>query len=155
MRYNRKANEVNMMLKSFLKENKISMYRLSADSGVPYSTLNDLVNRKLPVENLKSGQLYALAESLEMTMNELYDMCRYACQVYSEKYHIPATVTVRHKIYCLSFQKDGETYEDEILPVKREATRCIETLALWKLEEHLSELEMEAAYETLLSKKTR
>jgi hypothetical protein len=99
-------SEVKVMLKSFLKENKISM-------------------------------------------------CRYACRVYSEKYQVSATVTVRHKMYCLSFRKDGETYEDEILPVKREATMFIETLAIWKLEEHLAELAMEETYETLCSEKKR
>ena len=49
------------MLKSFLENNHISMYKLAGSSRVPYSTLNDLANHKLPVEKLKSGQLYALS----------------------------------------------------------------------------------------------
>ena len=70
------------MLKTYLNNKKISMYKLSAESGVPYSTLNDLVNHKLPVENLKSGQLYSLSESLGITMDELYKMCMNTCLIH-------------------------------------------------------------------------
>lgn len=143
------------MLKTFLKSNHISMYKLAANSGVPYSTLNDLVNHKLPVENLKSGQLYALSESLGISMNELYKMCLYTCTIQSERYGTTATVSIKHKTYCLSFVKNGNTYEDEIIPVKQEATQVIEELAKWKLDEILSKLAMEDAYEAIYFKAKR
>ena len=72
------------MLKKYLKDNHISMYKLASISEVPYSTLNDLVNHKLPVENMKSGQLFALSKALGISMNELYDLCLYTAQITSE-----------------------------------------------------------------------
>lgn len=143
------------MLKTYLQQNKISMYQLSQKSGVPYSTLNDLVNHKLPVENMKCGQLYALSAILGITMDELYKLCCYNCTVYSDKYKVSGTVTVKHKSYYLTFEKSGILYEDTILPVKQEATLVIRELAKWKLEERLSEIAMEEAYEAIYAKKTR
>lgn len=143
------------MLKTFLRQNKISMYKLSQKSNVPYSTLNDLVNHKLPAANLKCGQLYALSDALGITMDELYQLCSYSCVVRSDKYNVPGTVTVKHKSYYLTFEKNGILYEDTILPVKQEATLVIQELAKWKLEERLSEIAMEEAYEAIYTKKAR
>lgn len=38
------------MLKNYLKENNISVYAVSRDSGIPYTTLNELVNGKKDIE---------------------------------------------------------------------------------------------------------
>ena len=48
------------MLKEYLQKNNISVYKLSKKSDVPYSTLNDLVNLKLPVENIRAGLSFPL-----------------------------------------------------------------------------------------------
>ncbi|MCM1057776.1 MAG: helix-turn-helix transcriptional regulator [Firmicutes bacterium] len=143
------------MLKTYLQKNKMSIYQLSQKSGIPYSTLNDLANHKLPVANLRCGQLYALSAALGITMDEFYKLCSYSCTVYSDKYSISGTVTVKHKSYYLTFEKSGILYEDLILPVKQEATLVIRELARWKLEERLSEIIMEEAYETVYAEKTR
>lgn len=147
--------EVKYMFKAYLKSRNISMYKLSKSSGVPYSTLNDLVNKKLPVINLKSGQLYSLSKSLVITMDELYSMCMQTCIVYSDKFDEEAAVVVRHKSYYLLFDKNGNTYEEEIIPVKSESTRYIDILAKWKFDELLSRLAMEDVYETIYSKTKR
>lgn len=137
------------MIKTVLRQKNISMYRLSQKSKVPYSTINDLANYKLPVEKLRCGQLFALSEALGMTMDELYQLCRYTCDIFSEKYKESGKVVVKHKMYYLVFYKNGIRYEDKILPVKREATSVIQELAKWTLEEHLSKIMMEDAYEAV------
>lgn len=142
------------MLKTYLQENNISLYKLSQKSLVPYSTLNDLVNYKLPVSNLKCGQLHALSDALKLTMDELYKLLSHDRTVHSDQYNISGKIAVKHKTYYLTFEKDGVRYEDKILPVKQEATLVIEELAKWKLEEHLAEILMEEAYETISAKTT-
>lgn len=137
------------MLREYLSSKELSIYRLSKDSKVPYSTVNDLVNYKLPVENMRSGQLRALADTLELTMNELYDLCQTDYSIYSEKFNIIGHVLVKHKTYYIHFEKDGNLWEEEVLPVKAEATRFIKYLALWRMEEILQEHALEAVYETL------
>ena len=41
------SNEVTKMLKEYLDENKTGIYQLSKSAQIPYSTLNDLVNKKM------------------------------------------------------------------------------------------------------------
>lgn len=142
------------MLKTYLSKHNISIYHLSKMSGVPYSTLNDLANFKLPVDNLRSGQLRAIANALCMDMDTLYDICQLDVVIKSSHYDIEATVGIAHKTYYLYFEKNGRAYKCDIIPVKSESTTYLETLAQWKLDEKLSQLEMEAAYETIHAKKT-
>ena len=73
------------MLKEYLQKNNISVYKLSKKSDVPYSTLNDLVNLKLPVENIRAGQLKSIADALDVEMDELYNLCIYRKKVFSLK----------------------------------------------------------------------
>lgn len=139
------------MLKSILADRGISIYRLSKESGIPYSTLNDLVNHKLPIENMRCGQVHALAEMLELDMDALYNICSFTPSVVSEKYDISATIHVKHKCFCLSFQRKGKTCEAEILAIGKDAFRYLDTLAQWKLNEVLEKLNMEDAYESILA----
>lgn len=143
------------MLKTYLSEHHLSIYRLAKISGVPYSTLNDLSNHKLPIENLRSGQLKAIADALCTDMNTLYELCQVNKTISSTVFHTSATISIEHKKYYLNFEKNQVEYKYELLPVKKESTIYLETLAQWKLDEILSHLEMEAAYETIHTKKAR
>ena len=58
------------MLKDYLSTHNISIYSLSKRSGISYSTLNDIVNCKVEIANVKSGILYSLAKVLEISMDE-------------------------------------------------------------------------------------
>lgn len=64
------------MLKAYLTTHNISIYSISKSSGISYSTLNDIVNCKVEIANVKAGILYALAKTLEISMDMLYELCR-------------------------------------------------------------------------------
>ena len=55
-----------------LKNENLTMYECSKRSGIPYSTLSDIIKGKTPIERVSSGHLRALAETLRLTMDELY-----------------------------------------------------------------------------------
>lgn len=61
------------MLDQILESKKITPYRLSKDTGIPYSTLADIVSGKTSVKSLSAQVLYKLAKGLGMTMEELYE----------------------------------------------------------------------------------
>lgn len=140
------------MLKEFLKEQHISIYKLAKLSNVPYSTVNDLVNYKLSVENIRAGQLKSMADVLCVDLGTLYDMCVFRKSIYSKKYKISAKIEINQKKYCLSYIRNGKEYYCEILPVKNDVTTYIEVLAEWKLDEEIEKLQLEDAYETIHSK---
>ncbi len=50
----------------------ISIYEASKRSGIPYSTLSDIVRGRTPIERVSSGNLHALAKVLDMSMDDLY-----------------------------------------------------------------------------------
>lgn len=61
------------MLKKILEDKKITAYRLSKDTGIPYSTISDLVLENTQIEKTNSATLYRLAKYLDYTMEELYE----------------------------------------------------------------------------------
>lgn len=57
-----------------LVENKhISAYRLSKESGVPYMTVNDLINRKTSLTKCNAETVYKIAKALDTSMEELLE----------------------------------------------------------------------------------
>lgn len=140
------------MLKDFLKEKNISIYKLAKLSNVPYSTLNDLVNYKLSVENIRAGQLKSIADALDVDLGTLYNKCLFKKSVYSKKYKLSAKIEINQKKYCLSYIRKGIEYSCEILPVKNDVTTYIDVLAEWKLDEEIEKLQLEEAYESIYSK---
>ena len=60
---------------SYLLENEnMTMYECSKRSGIPYSTLSDIIKGRTAVERVSSGHLNALAETLGLSMDELYSL---------------------------------------------------------------------------------
>ncbi len=60
-----------MFINDILQSKKISKYRLAKDSGVPYSTVADIVSGKTSLEKSSAEVVYKLAKALDMSMEEL------------------------------------------------------------------------------------
>lgn len=65
-----KAGEI-MTIQDALKKKKMSMYRLSKTSSVPYATVNDICNGKAQMEKCSAETIYRLAHALDLSMEEL------------------------------------------------------------------------------------
>lgn len=61
--------EINMLL----QKKKMSKYRLSKVSGIPYATVNDICNGKTNLEKCSGETIYKLAQSLGVSMEELLE----------------------------------------------------------------------------------
>ena len=60
-----------MTIQEALRRKNMTTYRLAKNSGVPYATVNDLVNGKTQLEKSSAETLYRLSKALEVTMEEL------------------------------------------------------------------------------------
>lgn len=60
------------MLCSVLEDKHITTYALSGKTGIPYSTLSDIVCGKTDIKNVSASVLYKLSRALGMTMEQLY-----------------------------------------------------------------------------------
>ena len=135
------------MLKEFLHQKNISIYKLAATTGIPYSTLNDIVNHKVDIANIRAGIVFKLADILDLSMDELYELCTNQITIFLEGYATKGTVNIKNKKYVLKFQYHNKEFTNELCPVKKEATMFIESIAQWQMEKMISDYEMEKMYE--------
>lgn len=81
-----------------------------------------------------------------ISMDQLYDLCNETIEVHDEKNGISGYVSKKNKKYYLHFSYQDTPHEYELCAMKQEAAAFIESIALWALEQHLSDLKMEEAY---------
>ena len=141
------------MLKEFLQQKDLSIYKLAGISGIPYSTLNDIVNHKVDIANIRAGIIFKLANVLNISMDELYELCTNQITIYLEDYATKGTVNIKNKKYMMEFQYQNKEFTDELCPVKKEATMFIESIARWQMEKLISDYEMETMYELCIKAK--
>ena len=141
------------MLKEYLKENSISVYNLAKKIDVPYSTLNDLSNGKVNIDNCRVGFIQKLASQLELSMDQLYKICNSQKEIIVEKYNLPATVSVKNKGYYASFQYKDRIVEIPVCEVNEDSTPFIENFAAWDVENYIDEKELEEINEVLINAK--
>lgn len=67
-----------ILLENYLKEKNLTIYECSKKSGIPYSTLSDLVKGKKQIEKCSCEMVYKLAKALDTTVEFLI-----------EEFHIP------------------------------------------------------------------
>lgn len=60
-----------MNLNRYLLENDISMYRLSQESGIPYTTINDICSGKTHLSKCTGETLLKLARYLDLNIEDL------------------------------------------------------------------------------------
>lgn len=58
-------------VKQFMKARNMNVTTLSTLSKVPYATVHELVNDVSKIENCKSKTLFAIAEALNITVDDL------------------------------------------------------------------------------------
>lgn len=143
------------MLKEILNENNISVYQLAKETGIAYSTLNDLVNHKVSIENCKAVTLYKLANRLKMTTDELYECCLDKIRIHANGLDSDGIVFVRNKTYWLSFIYQKKEIQKKLSKVNRISTFYVEEMAQWKIEDFLSEKRMEESWNAIYSYEKR
>lgn len=64
-----------MQINEILKNKNITIYRLSKNSTVPYTTLNDICSGKTNLAKCSAETVYRIAKALNMSMEELLSSC--------------------------------------------------------------------------------
>lgn len=62
------------MLKEFLKERNITLYKLSKLSNVPYSTINELVNGKKNINDCKIKTVVSISNALNLSIEAFIEI---------------------------------------------------------------------------------
>ena len=64
-----------MTVSELMNHKKITKYRLSKDSGVPYTTVNDICSGKAQFEKCSAETVYRISKALGVTMESLIEPC--------------------------------------------------------------------------------
>ncbi len=59
------------MLADIIKQKQLSKYRLSKNSGIPYTTLTDILSGKADITKCSAETVYKLSKELQITMEDL------------------------------------------------------------------------------------
>jgi len=63
------------MINELMENKKITQYRLSKDSGVAYTTINDICNGKAQLEKCSAETIYRISKVLGVSMERLIEPC--------------------------------------------------------------------------------
>ena len=143
-----KREDLKVLLKEYLSEQNKSIYGIAKECGVPYSTLNDFVNGKVRASQCKAGMIRGVAQSLGISMDELYDMSEKSDDEINDvhvvtSYGIPVSVRVRHKSYQAEFIYDGEPVTLDLCKVSGPTQFYIKEIAKWRAEGYIRNRHME------------
>ena len=132
------------MLKDYLAKIGKSIYALSQESGIPYSTLNDLANNKVEIDNCKVSLIRTLSEVLGITMDEVYRLSSAPEHMLTNTYGSDVTISVKNKSYYASFDYLGEEVELELCKVNEDTTYYVDEIGKWRSEDYIREQRMES-----------
>lgn len=130
------------MLKDHLNSYGRSIYAVSKNCGIPYSTLNDLANGKVKIDNCKFGMVRKLAAGLGLSIDELCAICDPGPAVYLNKYDIEVRLDVRGKTYYALFEYMGEKQELPLCRVTEDTKYYIKEILTWRTEAYIRERRM-------------
>lgn len=63
------------MIKEILKDKNMSQYRLSKESGIPYTTINDICSNKTQIEKCSAETVFRIARALGVSMESIIEPC--------------------------------------------------------------------------------
>ena len=121
----------------------MSVYSLAKESGIPYSTLNDLSNGKVNIDACKVSVLKNIATALGLSLNEAYDICGLEPLAIETSYGIKTNVSVKNKSYFCDFEYNGAPVEIELCKVNEDTKFYINEIAKWRTEDYIRDRRME------------
>ena len=90
-----------MTVSELMNEKKITKYRLSKDSGVPYTTVNDICSGKAQLKKCSAETVYRISKTLGVTMESLIESCFDRC---SDFELFKSNVCQRQRRYPMCYQ---------------------------------------------------
>ena len=61
-----------MLIDDWMKQKNLSRYELSKKSGIPYTTLTDLIQKRTRLEKSSAETVYKLSKVMGISMDELF-----------------------------------------------------------------------------------
>ena len=141
------------MLKDYLKQNNISLYSLSKQCDIPYSTLNNLSNGKVDIDNCSFGMLKKISRELSISLDELSAICSQDSDIKIDEYNIAGKIKIKNKKYYANFTYQDEDVELFVCNITEDSSLFVKDAAEWDIKKYISEKEFESAHEIYFDEK--
>lgn len=131
------------MLKDYIKQKNISIYRLAKDCDIPYSSLNDIVNGKVDIMNSKLEFAFKLSRALDISIDELCKIAVVDIKSHSDEFDTEINVKVKNKSFYAEYEDDGALIDIKLCKVNEDTSYFIEDISRWSVEEQLQKKKLE------------
>ena len=64
-----------MMINELMESKNITKYRLSKNSGIPYTTINDICSGKAQIEKCSAETIYRISKELGVSVESIIEPC--------------------------------------------------------------------------------
>lgn len=118
-----------MTIKELLESKNITQYRLAKDSGIPYTTVNDIFSKKAQLEKCSAETVYRISKVLGVSMESLLEPCfdkRSDFEIFKSSicHKLKEIGDIDFLIYLLEEDDIGKYYEKKWYP------ECLYLLAM-------------------------
>lgn len=116
-----------MTLKEYCKKNGISITQVARQSGIAYSTVNDILNGRIELDRVSYGKVKRIAQALCLTLPELDELGNSSLGSLPEEIRDsfsentdksrPWKILVRNKNYYMQTESGGKTKTERLCKV--------------------------------------
>lgn len=120
-----------MNIKEYIKEKGIKLSNISKVTGIPYTTIGDIVNGKTDIDNASVKVFMKLSEAFSLTMDEFYKLAKetaptpeladgYSLKIKNGKYYISGSngtsyLCKNNELNALYIKDIAETYINNVV----------------------------------------
>ena len=120
-----------MNFKQYLRNKKVSVAELSRRTGIPYTTLSELVNGKVDVDRIYVGNAVNIAEKCNLPFQQFYEMCKEQTDIGGNSDY---RIVTRNKKYYVQYEIDGKTSTSYLFKANALNQRFVKDVAQWEYE---------------------
>lgn len=89
-----------MDIKQYLKKSEITIISLSKCTGIPYTTVSELVNGKVDIDRVYVGTAFKLASACHVDFQTFYNLCKEN----TPRLDDTVKITVKNKAYYIEYR---------------------------------------------------
>ena len=127
-----------MPIKTYLKQNRLKISDISKQSGVPYTTVNEIANGKIDIDKVQIGTGLKIAAACGMDFLSFYRMCRKSDPLPDISGGVILKKNKSYYLHCTLPGMESEVYLCKVNPVN---TRFVQDMAEWTIQSMIAEKE--------------
>ncbi len=125
-----------MTFKQYLKSRNIKSSYISRNSGIPYTTVSEIINGKTEIDRVQIGTGLKIAEVCGISFGNFYNMCKEQSTSFRVRNGI---VTVRNKSWYLDYDINGKSGNIRLCKINMTNSRFVREMAEWTIQDIILE----------------